>query len=108
VLGEAIRFDRETGQLLSGSLMDYALPRADELCEVVIASNPVPTKTNPLGVKGAGEAGVVGSMPAVTSAILDALHPLGVSTIDLPATPEAVWRAIEAARTCPPRRNPPR
>ncbi len=95
---ERIVFDRASGQNLSGSFMDYAMPRADDMCGFKVEANPVPTATNPLGVKGAGEAGTVGALPAVTSAILDALAPLGVETIDMPASPEAVWRAIESAR----------
>ena len=94
---ERIVFDR-SGQNLSGSFMDYAMPRADDMCGFKVEANPVPTATNPLGVKGAGEAGTVGALPAVTSAILDALAPLGVETIDMPASPETVWRAIESAR----------
>ncbi|MCY4549949.1 MAG: xanthine dehydrogenase family protein molybdopterin-binding subunit [Defluviicoccus sp.] len=95
---ERIVFDRASGQNLSGSFMDYAMPRADDMCGFKVEANPVPTATNPLGVKGAGEAGTVGALPAVTSAILDALAPLGVETIDMPASPEAVWRAIASAR----------
>ncbi|MDE0058358.1 MAG: xanthine dehydrogenase family protein molybdopterin-binding subunit [Defluviicoccus sp.] len=94
---ERIVFDG-SGQNLSGSFMDYAMPRADDMCGFKVEANPVPTATNPLGVKGAGEAGTVGALPAVTSAILDALAPLGVEAIDMPASPETVWRAIERAR----------
>ena len=89
--------DRESGQLLTGSFMDYAMPRADNFSPIHCESNPVPTKTNPLGVKGAGEAGAVGAMPAVGNALIDALRPLGVREIAMPATPEVVWRAIRAA-----------
>jgi carbon-monoxide dehydrogenase large subunit len=78
--------------------MDYAMPRADTMCNIAITSNPVPTKTNPLGVKGAGEAGCVGAMPVVMIAILHALAPLGVTELEMPATSERVWQAIEAAR----------
>ena len=99
ILLEDIRFDPESGQLLSGSFMDYAMPRADNFCDIHCESNPVPTKTNPLGVKGAGEAGAVGAMPAVGNALIDALKPLGVKEIAMPATPEAIWRAIQAARS---------
>ncbi len=97
VLMEDIRFDPGSGQLLSGSFMDYAMPRADNFSPIHCRSNPVPTKTNPLGVKGAGEAGAVGAMPAVGNALADALKPLGVREIAMPATPETVWRAIRAA-----------
>jgi len=98
ILLEDIRFDAESGQLLSGSFMDYAMPRADNFCAIHCESNPVPTKTNPLGVKGAGEAGAVGAMPAVGNALIDALKPLGVDELAMPATPEVIWRAIREAR----------
>jgi carbon-monoxide dehydrogenase large subunit len=91
-------YDPESGQLLSGSLMDYALPRATDLPGVELTFNEVPCKTNPLGVKGCGEAGAIGACPAVINAVVDALAPLGVKTIDMPATPERVWQAIQAAR----------
>jgi carbon-monoxide dehydrogenase large subunit len=78
--------------------MDYAMPRAGDLIGFHVESNPVPTKTNPLGVKGAGEAGSVGALPAVTNALVDALSVLGINHIDLPATPERLWRAIQEAR----------
>ena len=97
ILMEDIAFDASSGQLVSGSFMDYALPRADNLSNVEVKSNPVPTPTNPLGVKGCGEAGCVGAMPAVANAIVDALAPLGVRQIEMPATPERVWRAINNA-----------
>jgi carbon-monoxide dehydrogenase large subunit len=93
ILMEDIRFDAD-GQLLTGSFMDYAMPRARDLCAFEVKANPVPTKTNPLGVKGAGEAGCVGAMPAVANAIVDALSPFGVRHIEMPATPEVVWRAM--------------
>jgi carbon-monoxide dehydrogenase large subunit len=96
ILKEDIRFD-SSGQLVTGSFMDYAMPRASDLTAVQIKSNPVPTKTNPLGVKGAGEAGTVGAMPAVTNALIDALSEFGVRHIDMPATPERIWRAMRAA-----------
>ena len=98
VLMEDIRFDADSGQLITGSFMDYAMPRAGDLSSVAVKSNPVPTKTNPLGVKGAGEAGCVGALPAVANAIVDALSEFGVRHIDMPATPERVWRAIREAR----------
>jgi carbon-monoxide dehydrogenase large subunit len=94
---EDIAFDASSGQLVSGSFMDYAMPRADNLSNVEVKSNPVPTPTNPLGVKGCGEAGCVGAMPAVANAIVDALARLGVRQIEMPATPERVWRAINNA-----------
>ncbi|MDB5374725.1 MAG: hypothetical protein JWP04_3367 [Belnapia sp.] len=97
VFGECIRYDG-AGQLLTASFMDYALPRAGDLCGFTVLSNPVPTTTNPLGAKGAGEAGTVGALPALLGAVADALRPLGVTHFDLPATPERVWAAIHGAR----------
>jgi carbon-monoxide dehydrogenase large subunit len=97
ILMEDIKFD-EQGQILTGSFMDYAMPRAGDLTGFHVASNPVPTKSNPLGVKGAGEAGCVGAMPAVANALVDALSVLGIKHIEMPATPERLWRAIHEAR----------
>jgi carbon-monoxide dehydrogenase large subunit len=90
-------FDRDSGQLLSGSFMDYALPRADDLPDVEVDLLEIPCATNPLGVKGAGEAGAVGSPPALINAVIDALRVDGVTSIDMPATPERVWRALASA-----------
>ena len=95
---EHLVYDKRSGQLLSGSLMDYGLPRADEGCFFEMDENPVPTKTNPLGVKGAGEAGNVGALAAIMNAVVDALAPLGITHLDMPATPEKIWRAIRAAQ----------
>jgi aerobic carbon-monoxide dehydrogenase large subunit len=92
-------YDAESGQLLSGSFLDYAIPRADDLPTISVTSRDVPSPTNPLGVKGAGEGGTVGAPGAVVHAILDALGPLGVTDIDMPATPARVWRAIQQARS---------
>ena len=97
-LMEQVVYDGESGQLLTASFMDYAMPRADTLPDMAIASNPVPTKLNPLGAKGAGEAGTVGALPAVMNAVMDALAPLGVRDYDMPATGDRVWRAIQGAR----------
>jgi carbon-monoxide dehydrogenase large subunit len=97
ILMEDIRFDRD-GQILTGSFMDYAMPRADDFSPVEVKSSPVPTKTNPLGVKGAGEAGCVGAMPAVANALVDALSHLGVRHVEMPATPERLWRTIRNGR----------
>ena len=94
ILMEDIRFDG-AGQLLTGSFMDYAMPRADNLTSIETKSNPVPTKSNPLGVKGAGEAGCVGALPAVANALVDALSMFGVRHIEMPATPERIWRAMK-------------
>jgi aerobic carbon-monoxide dehydrogenase large subunit len=93
ILMEDIAFDAE-GQLVTGSFMDYAMPRASNFSAVEVKANPVPTKTNPLGAKGAGEAGCVGAMPAVANAVVDALSGFGVRHIAMPATPEVVWRAM--------------
>jgi aerobic carbon-monoxide dehydrogenase large subunit len=98
VLMEDIRFDPASGQLLTGSFMDYAMPRADNLSAIDCEDHPVPTSTNPLGVKGAGEAGNVGALPAVANALVNALAPLGIRDVAMPATPEHLWRAINAAR----------
>jgi carbon-monoxide dehydrogenase large subunit len=98
ILMEEIRFDRHSGQNLSASFMDYAMPHAEVFPHITVKSSPVPTATNLLGAKGAGEAGCVGAMPAVTNALVDALSPLGVRHIDMPASPERVWRAIRAAK----------
>ncbi|MGH6953772.1 MAG: xanthine dehydrogenase family protein molybdopterin-binding subunit, partial [Alphaproteobacteria bacterium] len=87
-------YDRDSGQLASGSLMDYCLPRAGDLPSFALSFNEVPCTTNPLGVKGVGEAGTTGSLPAVVNAALDALSDLGVRRLDMPLTPERVWRAI--------------
>jgi carbon-monoxide dehydrogenase large subunit len=94
---ERTAYDDGSGQLLSGSFMDYCLPRADDLPDIEVDLIEVPCGTNPLGVKGAGEAGAVGSPPAVINAIIDALAPIGITHIDMPATPEKIWRAISAA-----------
>lgn len=88
----------EDGQILSGSYMDYAIPRASDLPAIGFLSHAVPAKTNVLGAKGCGEAGCAGSLPAVMNAIADALRPLGITHLDMPATPERVWRAIQAAK----------
>lgn len=97
ILMEQVAYDPDSGQLLSGSFMDYAMPRADNFSDIAIASNEVPTARNPLGVKGAGEAGTVGAMPAVMNAIMNALSDVGVTSLDMPATPDRVWRAIRDA-----------
>jgi carbon-monoxide dehydrogenase large subunit len=90
-------FDPDNGQLVSGTFLDYALPRADDLPALEFAYNIVPCRTNPLGVKGAGEAGAIGSPPALINAIVDAIAKLGIDHVDMPATPETLWRAIRAA-----------
>jgi carbon-monoxide dehydrogenase large subunit len=92
VLMEQIVYDKESGQLLTGSFMDYAMPRAGDLCNFEVGHNVVPTKLNPLGAKGAGEAGTVGALAAAMNAIVDAL---GTGNIEMPATPERVWQALQ-------------
>jgi carbon-monoxide dehydrogenase large subunit len=91
-------YDRDSGQLLTGSYMDYAMPRADDLPEFKIGHVCTPCTTNPLGTKGCGEAGAIGSPPAVMNAVLDALAPLGVKDMDMPASPHRVWKTIQEAR----------
>jgi aerobic carbon-monoxide dehydrogenase large subunit len=91
-------YDRESGQLLSGSFMDYGMPRADTMPSIQTELEEVPCKTNPLGVKGIGESGTIGAPPTVINAIIDALTPLGVDHIDMPATPQRVWETINRAR----------
>jgi carbon-monoxide dehydrogenase large subunit len=80
--------------LLTGNLTDYAIPHADTLPEIQFSYNVVPCRTNPLGVKGAGEAGAIGAPPALVNAVVDALGELGIDHLDMPLTPERVWRAI--------------
>ena len=93
VLGEHVRYG-DDGQLLNASLMDYALPRAADMPVMSTAHHSVPCTTNPLGVKGAGESGVAGSLPSAMNAVLDALAARGIDHFDLPASPQRVWQAI--------------
>ena len=95
---ENVHYEESSGQLLSGSFMDYGMPRSADIPSFTLGMHEVPCRTNPLGVKGAGEAGTVGAPPTVIGAILDALAPLGIDHIDMPATPERVWQTIQAAR----------
>jgi carbon-monoxide dehydrogenase large subunit len=98
-LYEDVVYDRDSGQLLTGTLMDYGIPRADTLPAITVDFSPVPSTTNPLGAKGVGEGGTVASTPTVMNAILDALAPLGVTDVPMPATPERIWRTMrERAR----------
>jgi aerobic carbon-monoxide dehydrogenase large subunit len=92
-------YDRQSGQLVSGSFMDYGMPRAEMVPSVEAELEEVPCKTNPLGVKGIGESGTIGAPPTVINAIIDALAPLGVAAIDMPATPLRVWETIRRARS---------
>jgi carbon-monoxide dehydrogenase large subunit len=97
-LTERTVYDSASGQLLSGSFLDYQIPRAIDLPDLDITLTGIPTKANPLGVKGSGQAGAIAAPQTIISAVLDALAPLGVTHIDMPATPERVWRAIREAR----------
>ena len=97
-MGEQIVHDPQSGQMLTASFMDYQMPRADDLPDIRMATREVPTKVNPLGAKGVGEAGTVGAMAAAMNAVNDALAPLGIRHFDMPATPNRVWAAITAAR----------
>ena len=96
---EQVVYDRDSGQLISGSFADYCMPRADDLPAFATQFSEVLCKSNPLGVKGVGEAGTVGAPPTVINAILDALRPLGVQHIDMPATPQRVWEAIRRSKS---------
>ncbi len=96
-LWEQVAYDRESGQLLSGSFGEYCMPRADDLSAFTVALEEIPCATNPLGVKGIGEVGAVGAPPVVMNAVLDALRPLGVAHLDMPATPARVREAVERA-----------
>ena len=97
ILLEGIAWD-EAGQLITGSFMDYAMPRAGDMPFIAVESSPTLTKTNPLGIKGAGEAGCVGGMACTMIALLDAVRPAGVTALPMPATPHAVWQALQAAK----------
>jgi len=100
---EHVVYEPGSGQLLSGSFMDYAMPRADDMPDFAVGFEEVPCVTNPLGVKGIGEAGAIASPAAIVNAILDALRPLGVTDIAMPATGYCIWQAIEDARASAPR-----
>lgn len=96
VVGEQIAYDPDSGQLLSGTFMDYFMPRADNLPPITLIDCAVPSPANALGAKGAGEAGATGSVPALANAVMDALKPLGVRKLDMPYTPSRIWQAIHA------------
>jgi carbon-monoxide dehydrogenase large subunit len=96
-LMEEVNYD-ESGQPITGSFMDYALPRAEDIPTIATADHPSPAKSNPLGTKGCGEAGCAGSLVCIVNAVLDALREYGITAIDMPLTPEKVWRAIQDAR----------
>ena len=97
-LGELIVYDGDSGQLMTGSFMDYQMPRAEDVPQVHLRTRPVPTKVNPLGAKGVGEAGTVGSLVATVNAVCNALEPYGIAHLEMPLTPARVWTAIEAAK----------
>lgn len=97
VMGEVCAYEADTGQMLNGSFMDYAMPRAELLPRFSLHEHCVPSPNNPLGVKGAGEAGTTGSLPAAMNAMLDALAPRGVTRLDMPASPHRIWNALQAA-----------
>jgi carbon-monoxide dehydrogenase large subunit len=101
-LGQALMedcvHDRRSGQLLAGSFMDYALPRADDVPFFEVHCHEVPAPNNPLGIKGAGEGGTTGAPPAVMNAILDALKSAGIRDLAMPATPERIWRALRGPK----------
>ena len=98
VVGEQIAYDRDSGQLLSGTFMDYFMPKADNLPPVTLIDAGVPSPANPLGAKGAGEAGATGSVPTLANAVLDALGEVGVRQLDMPYTADRIWRAIQEAK----------
>lgn len=95
---EKVVYDRDSGDQTTASFMDYAIPRADDLCNVTSKLSCIPCTTNPIGIKGVGESGTIGAPPAVMNAVLDALRPLGVRHLDMPATPFRVWQAITQAQ----------
>ncbi len=96
-LMEDMTYDADSGQVMAGSFMDYAMPRADNFCAIEMESNEVPTKTNPLGVKGGGEAGTVGALAAIMNAVNDALVQAGAAYVQMPCTPEKIWQALQEA-----------
>jgi carbon-monoxide dehydrogenase large subunit len=98
VLGEHAIYDETSGQLLAGTFMDYPMPRADEMPDIRLYDRSIPSPGNPLGAKGAGEAGTTGAVPAVANAVIDALRSLGIHTLDFPYTPDRLWHAIRDAK----------
>jgi carbon-monoxide dehydrogenase large subunit len=98
VLGEHAVYDAETGQLLTGSFLDYPMPRADWMRGIRCGEHAVPTKANLLGAKGVGESGTSGSLPATMNAIMNAVRPAGVMQLDMPVTPDKLWRALRDAK----------
>jgi carbon-monoxide dehydrogenase large subunit len=99
VFGEHCVYEPGSGQLLTGSFMDYVMPHADLMCRIVIVDRPVPSPTNALGMKGVGESGTIGAAPALMNAIANALRSAGVDHFDMPATPVRVWSALDTVRS---------
>jgi len=99
IFAEHVVYDRGTGQLLTGSFMDYCMPRAGLLRSIRGEEHPTPSKVSPLGVKGVGESGCTGSLPALANAVMDALRPLGIGHLDMPLTPAKLWHAMQAAKS---------
>jgi carbon-monoxide dehydrogenase large subunit len=97
-MGEHCVYEPETGQLLTGTFMDYYMPRADVLPQLALYDRPVPSPANPLGAKGAGEAGTTGAIPTIANAVIDALKPVGIAHLDMPFTPHRIWQAIRDAQ----------
>jgi aerobic carbon-monoxide dehydrogenase large subunit len=106
-LYEEVCYDRKSGQLLTGSLLDYAVPRADRVPAIRSYFQETPSPTNPIGVKGIGESGTIGAPPTIVHAVLDALAPFGIAHLDMPMTPSKVWQAIQEARSSTDQANPP-
>jgi carbon-monoxide dehydrogenase large subunit len=102
VLLEQAVYD-SSGQLITGSFMDYAMPRAHDAPMITVANHPVPTKTNPIGAKGCGEAGTSGGLPAVANAVIDALSEFGIRHLEMPMTPSRIWHAIQDAKAKQPK-----
>jgi len=99
IFSEQVVYDPATGQMLTGSFMDYCMPRAGALVrEIRMQDAPLPSVNNTLGAKGVGESGCTASMPSLTNAVMDALRPVGVHSVDMPLTPAKVWHAIQSAR----------
>ena len=98
IFSEQVVYDRETGQLLTGSFMDYCMPRAGLVPGIRMQDHPLASKNNVLGVKGVGESGCTASLPSLTNAVVDALRPLGVAHLDMPLTPSRLWHAIRSAK----------
>jgi carbon-monoxide dehydrogenase large subunit len=98
ILMERVAYDPESGQLLSASFMDYAMPRATDMCNIAVTSNPVPTRLNPLGAKGAGEGGIISAGGIMANAVANALSAFGVQPRELPLTPPKIWEMLQAGR----------